>query len=186
MSSRARPSIESCDCVQADSSRSSMTSAGRFEPADLTAQLGADRAAGAGDQDPPAADVVGDDVGSMSAGWRPSRSAIVTGRMSDGATSPSSSLTGGSTSTADPGVGEGPRERLQLLARDVGDGDEHRTRPVVHRHPGRIGAAALHAQPVHCMRALCGSSSSSATGRSGLSRVRRSVRAIWTPACPAP
>ena len=57
--------MESCTACRAVSSRSSITSSAGPKRCDLAAQLGADRAAGAGDQHPPAGEVAGDggDVG---------------------------------------------------------------------------------------------------------------------------
>ena len=59
-SSSARPSSESCTPCRPDSSRSIITSLPRRERRELAAELRADRAAGAGDDDGAAADVVGD------------------------------------------------------------------------------------------------------------------------------
>ena len=64
VASRAAPGrrCESCTACRADSSRSSMISSAGLEPRDLAAQLGADRAAGAGDEHPLAGEVAGDRV----------------------------------------------------------------------------------------------------------------------------
>ena len=58
-----RPASSSCSACRLDSSWSSMIQRGRVEPVDLAAQLGADRAAGAGDQDPAAVDQVAGAIG---------------------------------------------------------------------------------------------------------------------------
>ena len=148
----------------------------------LAAQLGADRAAGAGDQDPPAGDVTGDrrgvDLGRVAA------EEVGDGDRADVRRPDMAEELGDRREHQHPQAGVEQRcgEGAQPLAGDRRDRHQHRaSRRSGWRRASASAPVPRTRSPLSCMRARRGSSSSNATGRYGLSGLRSRFVVIWSP-----